>query len=54
MTPEREQDKLREKARIPSEENKAKDQEAKGLTSERGGEILERKVTMEKAKKEMW
>ena len=49
-----ERDKLSGKVRIHWEEYKAKDLEAKNLTSEGKDEIWERKVTTAKAKKEMW
>ena len=49
-----ERDELRERLAIHSEECKAKDREAKNLTSERKDEIWEWKVTTAKAKKEMW
>ena len=50
---EREQDELRERLGIHSEQYKAKDREVKNLTSERKAVIWEWKVTTVKAKKEM-
>ena len=53
-TAERDREELRERLGIHSEENKAKGQEVKDLTSELKAETWERKVTTAKTKKEMW
>ena len=51
---ERERDEPRERLGIHSKMYKAKDREAKNLTSEQKAEIWERKLTTAKSKNEMW